>query len=178
MNFKEFLHAMDKIATKPEFRAVDLTDEGTLVIKRHRDLVPPCFLTSGPRGVFAGINGSLWTPAGQEYELPCSLGFLTKKRFLVRGSGDKESDSFGFQWKYGTVPEGDSHFLLFIAFPRFAELFLITPSFTSPFHLTLPHTEEVPLLGLSIDLLAAYRPEEANELKEYLKSQRWEASHG
>lgn len=175
MDFMTYLREHDKISAKPEVRGIRITDEGSLVIKAKHELVAPAFVTSGPTGVFAGINGTLWTPAGQDTSLPLGLGYLTSKKFLVRGLGDKESERYGFKWSEKSRPEGDMHFLLWCCFPKFAEFFVDTPSMAGPFHLTLPFEEGVQLMGLTLDLIVAYQPEAGRELKQFLAMQRGES---
>lgn len=174
MMFKEFVREIDKLSAKPEVRGIRITDEGSLVIKAKHELVAPAFVTSGPTGVFAGINGKLWTPAGQDTSLPLSLGYLTGKKILVRGLGAKESENYGFKYSEKSRPEGDQHFVLWLCFPKFTELFVDTPSLSGPFHLTLPFENGVQLMGLALDLVTAYQPEAGRELRQFLAMQRGE----
>ena len=154
-----------KLTAQPEARLVTVSQDGNLILTGNRDLVAEYYILSSPRGTFAKANQCRWQPKGQDTSLPVEIGVLTGTNCFLRVDAQDLPGVF-FNKKHS--PGDGQLLLLFLWTTKFAELFAITPTTQSMFHILRPSDEGLLLQGLCLDLLKAHKPTEHKELMQFL----------
>ncbi|MGM9566084.1 hypothetical protein [Evtepia sp.] len=168
MKTTRFLENLNKLVKQPEARLLSLTNEGNVLLQGKKDIIVPCHLTVCPRGIYAGVNGQLWTPDGQDNVFPRELGIITPKKILVRCDDPVHA---GYLFDKDHPPKEGQVFIFFAWLQNLAEVFLVTPVMQNPFHLRWPSSAGPQFLGLCLDVLRSYDADASTNAETFFRAE-------
>lgn len=151
---------------KSAVRIIGVSESKDLLIYGNHNIVANTYFIVTPEMSCGKFNGSFWTPKNQAQQITERIGAFTNTECLLMAPGTNNNITY---WAEDYPPRNTEMFALFAWTTKFAELFLMTPTMSDPFHILWKSDEGLKLLRLCMDVLSAYQPDTYTDFLAFMK---------